>query len=140
MNKVKKITSAIALTGLIAGATFLGGCNTTEKVDKVEFDAKVEQIAKLNGTIAELNTKITDITTEANKLLSQQKTQLVEEGNKVKISVRFRGREMAHRDQGKERLQRIIEEVGELGLLDQHPKLEGRMMSMIIAPAKKKGA
>lgn len=61
----------------------------------------------------------------------------LEEGNKVKITVRFRGREMAHREQGKERLERIMGEVGELGQLDQYPKLEGRMMSMILAPAKK---
>lgn len=62
----------------------------------------------------------------------------LEEGNKVKVTVRFRGREMAHRDQGRERLNRIVEEIGELGQMDQMPKLEGRMMSMIIAPGKKK--
>lgn len=63
----------------------------------------------------------------------------LEEGNKVKVTLRFRGREMAHRDLGQERLKQIVQEVSEIGEVEQMPKLEGRMMSMIIAPAKKKG-
>jgi translation initiation factor IF-3 len=62
----------------------------------------------------------------------------LEEGNKVKVTLRFRGREMAHRDLGQERLAKIIQDIGEMGELEQAPKLEGRMMSMVIAPAKKK--
>ncbi len=62
----------------------------------------------------------------------------LEEGDKVKISIRFRGREMAHRELGREQLQRIIKEVEGLGEADQTPKMEGRMMSMLLAPTKKK--
>lgn len=64
----------------------------------------------------------------------------LEEGNKVKVTLRFRGREMAHRDLGRERLTQIVQEIGEMGEVEQMPKLEGRMMSMIIVPAKKKTA
>ncbi len=61
----------------------------------------------------------------------------LEEGDKVKVTVRFRGREMAHVNIGRERMDRIVKEIAELGEVEQFPKLEGRMMSMIVGPAKK---
>ena len=61
----------------------------------------------------------------------------LEEGDKVKITLRFRGREMAHMDLGRERLKRIIAEIADTGEVEQMPKLEGRLMSMIVGPAKK---
>ena len=62
----------------------------------------------------------------------------LEEGDKVKVTVRFRGREMAHIDIGKQRMARIVQEIAQLGEVEQTPKLEGRLMSMIVGPAKKK--
>ncbi len=62
----------------------------------------------------------------------------LEEGDKVKVTLRFRGREMAHMDLGRQRLARIVQEVAEIGEVEQMPKLEGRMMSMVVGPAKKK--
>ncbi len=62
----------------------------------------------------------------------------LEEGNKVKITIRFRGREMAHVDLGQERMKRVMEEVRELGDVENFPKMEGRQMFMMIGPAKKK--
>ena len=62
----------------------------------------------------------------------------LEEGDKVKVTLRFRGREMAHMNLGRERLNRIVAEIGEMGEVEQMPKLEGRLMSMIVGPAKKK--
>ena len=56
------------------------------------------------------------------------------EGNKVKISMLFRGREIAHPEFGKEMLNRFIEEVKEDTVLEQPPRLEGRNMVMILAP------
>lgn len=60
--------------------------------------------------------------------------EFLEDGNKAKITVRFRGREMAHRDLGMEILQRMIKEIGELGKIDQFPKFEGRMLTAVLSP------
>ncbi|MFH1874907.1 MAG: translation initiation factor IF-3 [Pseudomonadota bacterium] len=62
----------------------------------------------------------------------------LEEGDKVKVSIRFRGREMAHRELGQEHLERIVKEVAGLGETDQAPKMEGKMLSMLLAPTKRK--
>ncbi len=65
-------------------------------------------------------------------------TKFLEEGNKTKVTVRFRGREMAHREIGMELLQRVEKDLEELGGVEQYPKFEGRQMVMVIAPKKKK--
>ena len=62
----------------------------------------------------------------------------LEDGDKAKVSLRFRGREMAHQQLGMEMMKRIEEDLKELGVVEQHPKLEGRQMVMVIAPGKKK--
>ena len=59
------------------------------------------------------------------------------EGDKTKITLRFRGREMAHQEFGVKLLQRIQADLIELGSVEQFPKLEGRQMIMVIAPKKK---
>jgi len=56
------------------------------------------------------------------------------EGDKVKISVIFRGREIAHTDRGFRLLARISETLADVGTVEQHPKLEGRNLSMIVTP------
>ena len=56
------------------------------------------------------------------------------DGDKVKISVIFRGREMAHTDRGYNLLARMAEALADVGVVEQHPKLEGRNLSMIVAP------
>ena len=56
------------------------------------------------------------------------------EGDKVKVTLRFRGREMAHQQLGLELLNRISADVGEAGKVESMPKLEGRQMVMMIAP------
>ena len=61
----------------------------------------------------------------------------LEEGDKVKITVRFRGREMAHIDIGDAMLTRIAKEVGEDAVVEQRSRVEGRVMSMMISPKKK---
>ena len=58
-------------------------------------------------------------------------------GDKAKITVRFRGREMAHQDLGAKLLKRIEEDLAEYGTVEQYPKMEGRQMVMVIAPKKK---
>jgi translation initiation factor IF-3 len=58
----------------------------------------------------------------------------LKEGNKIKVTMMFRGREMAHTDIGKARLNRIMEEIKEWGKVEQEPKFEGRNCVMVLAP------
>lgn len=61
----------------------------------------------------------------------------LEEGNKVKVSVRFRGRESAHTDLGHALIKQIIEQVGNTATIEQSPKLEGKILSLIFSPNSK---
>lgn len=60
----------------------------------------------------------------------------LENGDKTKITLRFRGREMAHRELGAQLLKRVEEDLSELATVEQFPKLEGRQMVMVMAPRK----
>lgn len=60
----------------------------------------------------------------------------LEKGNKGKVTVMFRGREIVHPDIGREMLTRVIQALGEDALIEQSPRLEGRQMVMIVAPAR----
>jgi translation initiation factor IF-3 len=60
------------------------------------------------------------------------------DGDRAKVSLRFRGREMAHQELGAEMMQRIREDLVEHGTVDQEPKMEGRQITMVLAPVKKK--
>ena len=62
----------------------------------------------------------------------------LEGGDKTKITIRFRGREMAHQQLGMEVMNRVAADLEEIGTVEQHPKLEGRQMVMVIAPGGKK--
>ena len=62
------------------------------------------------------------------------------EGDKCKITLRFRGREITHQEIGMALLQRIRDDLGDTIVVEQFPKLEGRQMIMMIAPGKKKPA
>jgi translation initiation factor IF-3 len=61
----------------------------------------------------------------------------LEEGNKVKVTIRFRGRELAHRDIGVLQCNRVFEAVQDLGTVEQPARMEGRQMHMIIAPQRR---
>jgi translation initiation factor IF-3 len=65
-------------------------------------------------------------------------TRFLEEEDKVKVTLRFRGREMAHQEFGMRQLERIKADLEAVGQVEQMPKMEGRQMIMIIAPLKKK--
>jgi translation initiation factor IF-3 len=60
----------------------------------------------------------------------------LENGDKVKVSMLFRGREITHTDVGMKIFDRIISEIEDVGIIEQSPKLEGRHMVMIVAPGK----
>ncbi len=61
----------------------------------------------------------------------------LEDGDKTKVTIRFRGREVTHQDIGRELLARLEKDIGELGSVEQRPKMEGRQMVMIVSPTKK---
>ena len=63
----------------------------------------------------------------------------LDNGDKVKITLRFRGREMAHQNLGRELLERVAEDTKEVGRVENFPKMEGRQMIMLIGPLPSKG-
>jgi len=79
-------------------------------------------------------TSVHDFETKRNKVLD-----FLGEGAKVKVTVMFRGREMAHRDLGFKMIDRLIEDVGEAGQVEARPRLEGPNLTTILAPKKAAG-
>ena len=65
-------------------------------------------------------------------------TRFLQEEDKVKVTLRFRGREMAHQEIGMRQIERIKADLQDLATVEQMPKMEGRQMVMILAPSKKK--
>lgn len=72
------------------------------------------------------------------KIKLRNVTRFLEDGDKVKISLRYRGREMAHQELGMEMMKRIETDLEEIGTVEQYPKMEGRQLLMVIAPKKRK--
>lgn len=66
-----------------------------------------------------------------------QSVRFLNEGDKVKASLRFRGRQMAHRELGYNIINRLIQDIGEVGVVEFMPRMEGTILHAIIAPAKK---
>ncbi len=64
-------------------------------------------------------------------------TRFLEHGDKAKVTLRFRGREMQHQDLGRDLLERVRTDLDELAAVEQFPKMEGRQMIMVLAPRKK---
>ena len=65
-------------------------------------------------------------------------TKFLEKGDKVKITMRFRGREMAHQELGRELLERVAADIEAYGKIENIPKMEGRQMTMMIGPTSSK--
>ena len=104
---------------------------------KFRFEqSKREKEAKKNQHVVEIKeirmSPGIDIGDFNTKLKNAQK--FIAEGNRVKVSVRFRGREMAHTDIGRDLLNRFAEQCAETANLEKGAKLEGRMMSIFLSP------
>ena len=104
---------------------------------KFRFEqAKREKEAKKNQHVVEIKevrmSPGIDVGDFNTKLKNAQKFSA--DGNRVKVSVRFRGREMAHTDIGRDLLVRFAEAVAEVANLDKEPKMEGRSMSIFLSP------
>ena len=104
---------------------------------KFKFEqTKREKEAKKNQHVVEIKeirmSPGIDVGDFNTKLRNAQK--FLADGNRVKVTVRFRGREMAHTDIGKNLLVKFAEDCAEIATMDKNPKLEGRNMSMFLAP------
>ena len=104
---------------------------------KYKFEqGKREKEAKKNQHVVEIKeirmSPGIDIGDFNTKLKNAQK--FIADGNRVKVSVRFRGREMAHTEIGRDLLERFAEQCAEVASLDKAAKLEGRNMSMFLSP------
>ncbi len=107
---------------------------------KFKFDAQKKAHAARKKTkqveIKELKFRpTTDVGDYAIKLRNLRR--FLEEGDKVKITIRFRGREMAHQELGRAMVDKISADIAEEAVIEQYPRMEGRLMVMMIAPKKK---
>ncbi|MGF7059560.1 translation initiation factor IF-3 [Brassicibacter mesophilus] len=98
--------------------------------------AKKEKEARKNQKVINIKEIRMTPSIEDNDLNVKAKkaSQFLKDGDKVKVSVRFRGREMGHTDIGREVLVRFAELTSEYGVIDKQPKLEGRNMVMFLNP------
>lgn len=103
-----------------------------QKKDKIQ--KKNQQVSVLKEIRFHPNTDVHDFEFKARHAIN-----FLEEGNKVKATVVFKGREMAYIDQGENLLKRFLEKVKEISKVEVEPKMEGRNMSLIVVPVSKKG-
>lgn len=104
---------------------------------KFRFEqAKKQQAAKKKQKVTQVKeVKFRPGTEEADYQVKMRNVRrFIEDGDKVKVTLRFRGREMAHQELGREMLERIRDEMAEETTVEQFPKMEGRQMVMLISP------
>lgn len=102
---------------------------------KYEQQKKAAEARKKQKTVDVKEVKIRPTTEEHDYNVKMKNARrFLEGGDKVKVSMRFRGREMAHQDVGMEVMNRLYEDVKDLGKLELAPKMEGRQMLMVLAP------
>ena len=105
------------------------------------FDQKKrEKEAKKNQRVVEIKEIRMSPSIDTNDLLTKVKSaqKFLKDGNRVKVSVRFRGREMAHTDLGEKLLQDFSSACADVASMEKNPKLEGRFMAMFLAPKNSK--
>jgi translation initiation factor IF-3 len=115
-------------------------CKITD-FGKMKYEKKKkEAVARKNQATVELKEiKVRPKTDDHDmEVKVRQIRQFLEDGDKVKITVRFRGREIAHRDIGEEQCKRLASMVAEVAVVEQPARMDGRQMVMMLAPAKKK--
>ncbi len=106
---------------------------------KFEQNKKLQEAKKKQKQIQVKEVKFRPGTDEGDyQVKLRNLIRFLNEGDKAKITLRFRGRELAHQDIGLKLLKRIEEDLKECGAVEQYPKMEGRQMIMIIGPTKKK--
>lgn len=97
-----------------------------------------EALKKQRSTISQLKefrlSPVIDVGDFETKLRNARK--YLEKGDKIKLSIRFKGRQMAHTDLGREVMERFFEKVSDIAEIEQRPKLDGRSMFMLLTPKK----
>jgi len=102
---------------------------------KYEAQKKANEARKRQKTIEVKEIKMRPGIDEHDYQVKMRKVKgFLDEGDKVKMTIRFRGREMAHQDLGMKVLDRVREEVLEVAKVEQVPRAEGRLMTMVLAP------
>lgn len=103
-------------------------------------ESKKQHEAKLKQKIVQVKEiKFRPGTDEGDYLIKMRNiTRFLTDGDKVKVTLRFRGREMAHQEIGLALLRKVESELGELAITEQFPKMEGRQMVMVLGAKKKK--
>jgi translation initiation factor IF-3 len=105
-----------------------------EQQKKEKIQKKNQQVSVLKEIRFHPNTDVHDFDFKTRHAIN-----FLEEGNKVKATVVFKGREMAYIEQGENLLNRFLERVEDVAKIEVEPKMEGRNMSLIVVPASKKG-
>jgi len=106
---------------------------------KFELSKKAQQARKKQKQVQIKEVKFRPGTDEGDyKIKLRNLTRFLEDGDRTKVTLRFRGREMAHQELGLQLLQRVAADLEEFGTVEQHPRSEGRQMVMMIAPKKGK--
>lgn len=105
---------------------------------KFEMQKKAHAAKKKQKQVEIKELKFRPVTDEGDYQIKMRNIRrFLEEGDKVKINIRFRGREMSHQELGREMATRIETELGDDIVIESRPRLEGRQMVMMIAPKKK---
>lgn len=102
-----------------------------EQSKKLQAAKKKQKQIQLKEIKFRPGTEEGDYNVKVRKLIN-----FLSEGDKAKVTIRFRGREMAHQGRGTELLDRIEQDLGEVGTVEQRPKMEGRQMVMVLGPKK----
>jgi translation initiation factor IF-3 len=102
-----------------------------EESKKLQTAKKKQKQTQVKEIKFRPGTDIGDYNIKLRKLVS-----FLEDGDRTKVTLRFRGREMAHQELGMELLQRVKVDLSEFGTVEQEPKMEGRLMVMVLAPKK----
>ena len=105
---------------------------------KFEAQKKASEAKKKTKQVEIKEVKFRPVTDEGDYQIKLRKMRgFLEDGDKIKVNIRFRGREMSHQELGREMANRIETDLGEDIVIESRPRLEGRQMVMMIAPKKK---
>ena len=146
---VKPIKDALTLASYAGFDLVLINMNATPQVCKImdynkyKYESKKKQKENMkkqreaNLDIKEYRLSVSIDVHDFNTRVKNA-TKYLEKGHRVKVSIRFKGREMAHTHLGKDVLLRFADAVKDLAVIEQNPKLDGRFMTMMLAPIKEK--
>jgi translation initiation factor IF-3 len=105
-----------------------------EQQKREKLQKKHQQVTTLKEIRLHPNTDVHDFDFKVRHAIS-----FIEDGNKVKVAVLFKGREMAYTEQGKELLNRFVERLNDIAKVESEIKMEGRNMNVILVPDRQKG-